>query len=173
MTNFARIAAALALIIASPMACANKTAGEHVDDSWIHTKVKSKLAFHRGLSINIEVYNGIVQLAGFTGDADLRQSIPAEAASVTGVRKVINQIYLVEPGRSAGTRLDDGTTTTKVKATLTDAGFPSINVEVYDGQVLLSGFVDSTEARDQAIAAIGDLSGINKVINGMDLKPAD
>jgi osmotically-inducible protein OsmY len=104
-------------------ACAGpkeKTAGDVVDDTWIHTKVKSVLSTNRGASINIEVYKGEVQLAGFTTDPGLRKSLPDHASRVSGVKKVYNQIIVVDSGRSTGEALDDGLVVTRVNGALAD-----------------------------------------------------
>ncbi len=86
---------ALALAAGAGSALAQeKTAGDRVDDTWLHTKVKTALATNQGMSINIEVYKGEVQLAGFTTDPELQKSIPDHAARVEGVKKVYNQLLL-------------------------------------------------------------------------------
>lgn len=176
MTCMTRFFATLALLVALPLSAQEtKTAGDHVDDTWIHTKVKANLATNQGGSVNIEVYHGVVQLAAFTTNPELKDRLPKLAAEITGVVKVLNRIYVVESNRSAGTMLDDGLMSTKVKSAIADGDLSSgldVNVEVNRGVVLLSGFVDTTEARDQAIQLAGEVKGVKKVINGMDLKPA-
>ncbi|WP_191621131.1 BON domain-containing protein [Marinihelvus fidelis] len=177
MTRFSRFIACALLAIALPVAAQDsKTAGDVVDDTWIHTKVKANLATNQGGSVNIEVYHGYVQLAAFTTNPELKERLPKLAAEITGVKKVLNRIYVVESNRSAGTMLDDGVMSTKVKSAVADGDLSrgiDVNVEVNRGVVLLSGFVDSTEQRDQAIQLAGTVKGVKKVINGMDLKPAD
>jgi hyperosmotically inducible protein len=157
-------------------ACAGpkeKTAGDVVDDTWIHTKVKSVLSTNRGASINIEVYKGEVQLAGFTTDPGLRKSLPDHASRVSGVKKVYNQIIVVDSGRSAGEALDDGLVVTRVNGALADTSLDEaikINVESNRGKVLLSGFIDSEEQRREALATAKGVSGVKDVIDGMTRK---
>ena len=162
-------AIALSLVL-SATAIAAKTAGEVVDDSWLHTKVKTALVGHGSSDINVEVYHGVVQLAGFMASGSTKENAVKAAASVEGVVKVSDQIHVVEGKRSAGQVLDDNTLTTKVKAALVDARKGNINVEVNRGNVLLSGFVDSDEVRDEAVTLIKGVNGVAKVINGMDIK---
>lgn len=166
--------AALLLAAALPAAAQSKSAGEHVDDTVLHTKVKSTIATRGGAGINIEVYKGAVQLAGFVRDPALKDSLADDAARVGGVQKVYNQIVVVEPDRSAGEVLDDNVLSVKVNAALADADFGesfSINTEVNRGQVLLSGFVDSQEQRDSAVRTVQGVEGVAKVIDGINVKP--
>jgi len=159
--------------LALPLAAQEKSAGDHVDDTWIHTKVKTKLSTNRGASINIEVYKGEVQLAGFTSDPELKDRLPDLAARVSGVKKVYNQIIVVDPDRSAGERLDDGLLVTKVEATLADSSLgkaTAVNTESNRGVVLLSGFIDSEAQRTAILDIVRQVDGVEKVIDGMNLK---
>ncbi len=165
--------ALLLALVAMPLAAQDKSAGEHVDDTWLHTKVKSKLATNHGASINIEVYKGEVQLAGFTADPELKDRLPDLASRVSGVKKVYNQIIVVEGGRSAGERLDDGVLVTAVEAAMADNEPPyaaMINTESNRGNVLLSGFIDSEEQRQAVLDIVRNVKGVEKVIDGMNLK---
>jgi hyperosmotically inducible protein len=170
----ARNAAFAALLLISGSAFAQeKSAGDHVDDTWLHTKVKANLATNQGASINIEVYKGEVQLAGFTTDPELAKTIPDHAARVEGVKKVYNQIIVVEAGRSAGELLDDGVLTTRVNGALADSELGKaldVNVESNRGTVLLSGFLDNEEQRQEAVEIARRVDGVVKVINGINLK---
>jgi hyperosmotically inducible protein len=170
LTQFLALALAAG---AGPALAQEKTAGDRVDDTWLHTKVKTALATNQGMSINIEVYKGEVQLAGFTSDPELQKSIPDHAARVEGVKKVYNQIILVEPGRSAGEVLDDGVLTTRVNGALAESELGKaldVNVESNRGTVLLSGFLDNEEQRQDAVEIARRVDGVEKVINGINLK---
>ena len=161
------------LLCVGSAAVADKTAGEHVDDNWLHTKVKSSLTFHGGTNINIEVYNGVVQLAGFVDTASREEKILQAAAEIEGVAKVDDQIYVVENDRKAGEALDDTTVAAEVKTALGESklvdGF-DVNVEVNRGVVLLSGFVDSKDNAAAAIEVAEGVKGVSKVIDGTALK---
>jgi hyperosmotically inducible protein len=164
----------LALLLGiSGVAFADKSAGTHVDDGWLHTKVKSTLTFHGGTNINIEVYQGVVQLAGFVDSASREEKILKAAADIEGVERVDDQIYVVEGSRSAGESLDDTTIATEVKAAFSETklvdGF-DVNVESNRGVVLLSGFVDSKDNAAAAIEVAQGVKGVTKVIDGTALK---
>ena len=149
---------------------AEKTAGDVVDDTWLHTKVKAAMVGHGSSGVNVEVYHGVVQLAGFLTGEGNKKKLVESAQGVKGVKKVSDQLYLVEGDRSAGRVIDDDTLTGKVKAALIDDDMGSINVEVNRGNVLLSGFVDNEAVRTKAVDLIKQLKGVESVINGMDIK---
>ncbi len=72
-----------------------------------------------------------------------------------------------------GTEIDDSVITTKVKsALLADPDIKSfdIAVETRKGEVQLSGFVDSQEQIDQAIAIAQKVDGVTSVGNAMSIK---
>lgn len=72
--------------------------------------------------------------------------------------------------KSAGEVLDDNTVNASVKAELIGAkGIPStdINVETYRGIVLLSGFVESQQIKEQAGKIAQGVSGVQKVHNAI------
>jgi hyperosmotically inducible protein len=74
---------------------------------------------------------------------------------------------------TAGTEIDDGVITTKVKAALlADPDIKSfdIAVETSKGEVQLSGFVDSQEQIDQAVAIAQKVDGVTSVGNAMSIK---
>jgi hyperosmotically inducible protein len=162
------------VLIASGVAAGTKTAGDKVDDSWIHTKVKSVLVGHGTSNINIEVQQGVVQLAGFVKSDHERETAEKSAATVKGVRDVSNQLVVQTSSRSTGRTLDDGVVAGKVKTGLADHEKTSgyrINVEVRHGVVLLSGFVTSSEERNEALKVAASVDGVIDVINGMDILP--
>ena len=76
-------------------------------------------------------------------------------------------------GRTAGQVLDDGTITTKVKAKLFDdpvvSGF-TISVKTFQGEVILSGGVDSKKAKDRAGELARKTAGVRKVTNLIKIK---
>lgn len=72
-----------------------------------------------------------------------------------------------------GTELDDSVVTTRVKSALLadhDVKSFDIQVETRKGQVQLSGFVDTQERMDKAIALVRQVEGVKGVDNGMTLK---
>lgn len=75
--------------------------------------------------------------------------------------------------QSAGEAIDDGVVTAKVKAALIRDPVTKahqINVETFKGQVQLSGFVESDEARIRALQLARDVGGVKKVMDAMEVR---
>lgn len=76
-------------------------------------------------------------------------------------------------GTTVGTDIDDSVVTTRVKsALLADHDIKSfdIKVETRKGLVQLSGFIDTRERMDKAMALVRKVEGVKGVDNGMTLK---
>jgi hyperosmotically inducible protein len=75
--------------------------------------------------------------------------------------------------QSPGAYVDDSWITTKVKsAILADPALKvaQINVETYKGEVQLSGFVDSAESQQKAVALARSVKGVSSVKDSMQLR---
>jgi hyperosmotically inducible periplasmic protein len=75
--------------------------------------------------------------------------------------------------RTAGQTVDDASITAKVKSQLlADPQVSGLNVNVtsYEGQVQLSGYVDSTEQRTKAEQIAKNVSGVKSVSNDLIVK---
>lgn len=77
--------------------------------------------------------------------------------------------------QSAGESIDDGVLTAKVKAALIEDPVTKahqINVETFKGQVQLSGFVESSEARSRALQLARDVDGVKNVKDALEIRKA-
>jgi hyperosmotically inducible periplasmic protein len=76
-------------------------------------------------------------------------------------------------GRTAGEVVDDATITTKVKAKLFNdsvvRGF-AISVKTFEGEVTLSGGVDTHEQKERASELARSVTGVRKVNNLLKIK---
>ena len=102
MTMFKRFSAFfIAVLTASALGCAatadRQSTSEYVDDSWITTKVKSQIFAEPSLKVaqvNVETYQGVVQLSGFVdSNASMNKAVEI-ARSVKGVTSVKNDMRL-------------------------------------------------------------------------------
>mgnify|MGYP001817734648 CR=1 FL=1 len=158
--------------VAGP-ALADKTAGEMVDDSLIQGNVKTKIMaedFGEGASVNLETRKGVVQLGGFIDDVETGKKLAEVAAAVDGVKSVDNQLHAKRGDRSAGRAIDDGVATTRVKSAIASANFGdgvAINVDTYNGVVLLTGFADNKESKKRAGELAAADGNVDDVINGI------
>ena len=162
------VAAAVAALVLPALASA-----QMMDNAALQAKVKTKLMtddFMEGAGINLETSNGVVQLGGFIDDEAKGKKAAELVAGVEGVKEVDNQLHKKPGERTSGQAVDDTTITTKVKAGLADADLgtaAAINVDTYNGVVLLTGFVDSKETAKLAEKLASDEAHVNKVINGI------
>ncbi|MBL1263568.1 BON domain-containing protein [Methylomicrobium sp. RS1] len=93
--------------------------------------------------------------------------------SLSGCATDGNRSERSEDRESAGAYLDDSMITTKVKtAIFNEPGLDSaeINVETYQGNVQLSGFVESREDIERAVQVARQVEGVKSVKNDMRLK---
>ena len=88
-------------------------------------------------------------------------------AKVDGVVRLSNQLHLRSGTRTAGQAVDDTVIATRTKAALSND--LSINVDVYNGEVLLSGFVDHIDEKAAAIEAVKKVANVKKIITGIDI----
>lgn len=170
MTPFLKSLTTICLLLSTPILYADKTAGTHVDDSVLHSKVKTELIgndFFGGLEINIEVSNGVVQLAGFVDSQSQRDKAGQSAARVEGVVRLSNQLHVKSGKRTAGQVVDDTLIASQVRAGL--GGDFSVNVDVHNGVVLLSGFVDNLDEKQTAINVAKGSAYVKKVITGIEI----
>ena len=80
-----------------------------------------------------------------------------------------------DTGAKVGRAIDDSVITGKVKAALIADSVTKahqINVETRHGEVLLSGFVDSKEARSRAAELARTVEGVRGVQNSLELRSA-
>lgn len=101
----------------------------------------------------------------------MRLSILLLAAMIASATSAFAQ----ERGTSQETR-GDAALTARVKAALTDAGESNarqIHVEVRDGVVQLSGFVDSVMTQETALKTARSVPGVSEVRNDLDLREVD
>jgi hyperosmotically inducible protein len=168
----------IALALVASLSCpalvyADKTVGQGVDDTTIQTEVKAKLLgddFFGGAGINTEVRKGVVQLGGWVDDASKSADAAAVAAKVDGVKTVDNQLHKKQGKASMGQKLDDTVITTKVKSSIADANLGDglkVNVDTYNGVVLLTGFVDTQEKKDTCGTRAENVANVKSVVNGI------
>ncbi len=175
MSKPSTLAVCVLALLMNAAAQAEKSAGEHVDDTTMTARVKMALleeSASDAIDINVETSMGVVQLAGFVDSEKVKSKAGQIAKDVDGVRDVSNRLTVKSGSRSAGRTLDDTMLAAKVKLELvddkrTDAG--RINVEVRSAVVELSGFVDSYAERDAAVELVSGIDGVSRVLNSIDI----
>lgn len=80
-------------------ALTGRTMGENIDDSYVTSAVKSKLAADKLVSltrVEVETNNGVVYLTGQVQTAEQRSRIGSLASQVKGVKKVVNNLQVIK-----------------------------------------------------------------------------
>jgi hyperosmotically inducible protein len=168
--------AALSCLAFIAPAHADKTVGQQVDDTTIAASVKAKLVGTKGVpstAINVEVSGGKVSLGGFVETKAEKEVAIAAARSVNDVAHVYDGLVVIKKDRSAGQVIDDTTihaTLTAKLAELDASKAWNINSDVYNGYVLLSGFIHGEKSRAEAVEAAKGVKGVKKVYNELELK---
>lgn len=175
MSRLASLLACCSLALTMATAFAEKTAGEHVDDSLTTARVKMALldsSLSDASNINVETSKGVVQLSGFLDSKEIKVAAAKIAADVEGVKDVSNRITVRTAKRSVGRSLDDTILASKIKLAMAENDTTSatkINIEVREGIVELSGFVNSYAERDAAVEFVSRIDGVKDVINAIDI----
>jgi len=99
----------LSAILAGSVGCARKP-----DDAKISSDIKGKFSQDSGLStkqLSVQASNGVVTLAGFVDNDAQRTAAALQAASVAGVKEVVNNLQVgsadiaaVQPGAKAASQ---------------------------------------------------------------------
>lgn len=164
--------------IAATTRDAARDAEERLEDSLLTARVKGALITDevtKAHRINIETFQGIIQLSGFVSSEREKLRAGEVAAAVPGVVEVRNAIEVRQTlaNRGAGQVLDDAAVTTRVKAALIaddTTGARDIDVETYQGVVQLSGFVATNSERREASRVAREVSGVEQVRNDLQIE---
>jgi len=119
----------------------------------------------KGSHIVVSSYNGVVLLAGQTPRADLKALAEQTASQVQRVKRVHNELQVMQPS-SILARNNDAWLTTKIKTQmLADTNVPSSRIKVIteNGIVYLLGLVTNGEATAATNVTQG-VSGVQKIV---------
>ncbi|MDR0280151.1 MAG: BON domain-containing protein [Paucimonas sp.] len=147
-----------------------RTLGSKIDDSLIETKVAVNVAkaspdLDQNSHIVVSSFNGVVLLAGQTPRADLKSLAEQTAGQVQKVKKVHNELQVLQPS-SGLARSNDAWLTTKIKTQmLTDSSIPGSRIKVVteNGIVYLLGLLTQAEA-SRATSLVQGVSGVQKIV---------
>jgi hypothetical protein len=170
----------LALLVAAfaPAALAERSAGETLDDATLATRVKGALVDSDKVTanhINVEVYQGAVQLGGFVESTTEHEAALAATRRIGAAKEVIDAMVVLPGHRSLGQTVDDASAQVALKAKLAEieglGAAHKINTEVKQGHALLSGFLGHADQIAKAGEIAKGIGGITKVHNKIALKP--
>lgn len=122
----------------------------------------------REAEVGVAVDCGIVVLSGTLPSEEKRRAAQAAAHRVPGVLDVASEIQVREPG--------SGRTDAQIARTVRDALVWNVLVPdtkirstVSAGEVLLEGKVESRQQREDAERALGNLAGVVRVLNRIEV----
>jgi osmotically-inducible protein OsmY len=172
LTGCAALLVGSAVVGGSLLATDRRTSGAQLEDQSIEfkssTRVREVLG-DRG-HVSVTSYNRLVLLSGeVPTDAD-KASIEQAISKVDGVRTTVNELAVMTAS-SLSNRSNDALVTSKVKATLVDAGDISANafkVVTERGTVYLMGRVTEREA-ERASDLTRSISGVQKVVRVLEV----
>ena len=147
-----------------------------VDDNVIDLRVRELLLASddvKSLEIKVRTDKGAVQLSGFVDNQHQLDRCLSLAQSVKGVTSVVNQLSVKDSSTAADKKIGDGLVTATVKtAIMNDGKLKSfeINVVTHNGEVMLSGFVDSAAQATHAVDVAQGVEGVATVLNHMTVK---
>ena len=151
--------------------CSSRSIGNKIDDQFLEPNVANAISrSHPDLTgptshIVVTAYNGVILLAGQTPRADLKEKAAQVANGVQGVKKLHNELQVLQP-TSALARSNDALITSKIKTLmLADSKVPSAKVKVVteNGIVYLMGLVTRAEGAAATNVASG-ASGVQKIV---------
>jgi hyperosmotically inducible protein len=124
--------------------------------------------------IQVETNGRIVQLSGFV-DSESTQELALQAVrAVRGVETVRNDLVVRTSSPTLTEKKDDTVIAARVRKQLQqEPGVRSsndINVDVNEGVVQLSGFVDSVDEKNRAADVVAAVAGVKDVRNDIALE---
>ncbi len=154
---------------------AENTWKDGAKDAWIDGKAESTLLFNGNLNsfdINTDVKNGTVILTGKVNNSVDKALAEELVASLEGVEKVDNKLTVIDSKSDEDTEmmqsLKDSKIETVVKTRLlfeSQVSGLDIEVEVKNGEVTLSGKIESDSERDLAVAIAKNTDDVTNVVD--------
>jgi osmotically-inducible protein OsmY len=151
---------------------------EH-SDTWINTKVKTALLFHRNVSASgtsVYVKDGVVFLRGEASSMAQKELTTEYARDIDNVKEVRNEMTIAKapptPGETISEKIDDASTTAQVKSSLLSHRSTSAlktKVETTEGVVTVSGIAKNDAEKSLVTKLITDINGVTTVINHMTI----
>lgn len=148
-------------------------------DAWLALKVKSALAFHKGVSAyatEVKVTDGVVTLKGEASSDAQRELAKAYAEDIDGVKRVNNELKVApEKARHAKASeesVDDSSITAQVRVALLthrSTRASQISVSTHEGAVTLKGTAKNESEKALVSKLVEDIYGVKEVVNEIEV----
>ena len=149
---------------------------EH-SDTWITTKVKTTLLFHRNVNAtgtSVYTKDGVVTLQGEASSMAQKELTTEYAKDIDNVKSVNNEMTIAKtpaaPDATIGDKIDDASITAQVKSSLFSHHSTSgmhTGVTTTDGVVTLTGIAKNDAEKSLVTKLAADINGVTSVINNM------
>ena len=167
-------AASLALLVAGIFVGCSQTSTKSPDVS-VNIRQSLDQAGLKGVSVSVDREKGVVTLGGHVaadGDKAQAESI---ATPLAGGQVVSNQIAVIPPGgesaaRAVNSDLDGGIAKNLDAALIQNKLHESVNYDVKNSFVTLTGNVDSQSKRRQAESIASSVPNVQQVVNELQVK---
>ena len=148
-------------------------------DAWLALKVKSALAFHKGVSAyatEVEVTDGVVTLKGEASSEAQRELAKAYAMDIEGVKEVNNKMKInpenTKHAKSSEESVDDASISAQVRvALLTHRSTRNSQISVFtrEGTVTLQGTAKNDSEKVLVSKLVEDIHGVKDVVNEIEV----
>jgi osmotically-inducible protein OsmY len=172
LSGCAAIVVGGAVVGGTLMATDRRSSGTQVDDQTIELKAGSRIkeAIGDRGHINVTSYNRIALITGEVPTEADKVAVEQAIARIDNVRSTVNEL-MVGFSSSLTARSNDALVSTKVKATLVDAGDITANafkIVTERNVVYLMGRVTDAEA-SRAVDLTSRISGVQKVVRVFEI----
>ena len=151
---------------------------EH-SDTWITTKVKTALLFHRDVSASgttVYTKDGVVTLQGVADSMAQKELTTEYAKDIDNVKSVNNEMTITAtpgaPASTVGDKIDDASVTAQVKSSLLSHRSTSAlhtTVTTTDGVVTVGGIAKNDAEKSLVTKLATDINGVTSVVNNMTI----
>jgi hyperosmotically inducible periplasmic protein len=154
----------------------NDRAKYSASDAWVTTKVKAQLLSEPGISplrVNVDTYDGVVTMFGNVETADDKAAAERSAMKVGGVKSVRNELQVVPDVAAKRVDAHDDQIKEMVKKRIDERSAlkdDSIDIEVKNGVVRLTGTVTGAGDRMTALTVARSTQGVKSVIDDLRIK---
>lgn len=126
--------------------------------------------------IQIQVNNGVVTLSGFVETEDDRKDALDRVRKI-GVRHIDDRITVQADDEDENSDAISDQDLQKavndsIKGNVFAKNFKSVNAQVFNGDVTLTGFVDTEEARSDLVSRVKEIKGVQNVNDRLVIRPA-
>lgn len=146
-----------------------RTFGSIIDDQTIELKAATNIGQDKDLKdlvhVNVTSMNGVVLLTGEASTTEARDQVLSHVRSVSGVRRITNELRISEPS-SFGSRSKDSLITSAVKSRfLVAKNLDPTRVKVVTeaNVVYLMGLVTQAEG-DHAASLAATIEGVERIV---------